>query len=1741
MAVGGVSSGAIRKFTSHHLPLWSVFNFSTAETHPKFTFHHLPFSSPIIMPFIAPGTFAFLSKEYGEFSAGEFDPNKAYDPNSLAELSQWRKEFLDGRYGSKQPTTPFTPRASSPSFPIPVIVGRQMFPGDDGYESEDDEILLPPPPVPPQIDHPPPNVPAVRVQPMHVGQQHLPLRALPQFDYHPQNVPAVHVQPMHDGPQRPPLRELPLFAGHPQNVPAVRVQPMQQPLPLRAVPQFANPPPNVLEIGVGPIHAGQQQMPLRVLPQIAHRQLNFPAVRVQPVHEPLSLRDMPQFDLPPNVPAIQGQPVQQPIPLRDLPQSANPPPNVPEIRAGPIHAVQQPMPLRNMPQIHHQPRNVTSIWIKLWLLFLSLWVFLQAIHVRQIQRDYAIPQFAHQPPNVPLIFEHPPAIQPRQQPLPLRDVLQFDHPLPHGPAFRYLLQTEKKQSELAIELMEKTGISGEERTYGLQHLETVQKFWDREFPDNFRIVAFEMKTGLKPIFKGEGVHNHEICVIREGNHWDGIKSVSWFFCVRNFCVACEVTYQTKERHRMECKERCKKCCRMGFGFPCANVCEEIHCGECNLKFYNPECFEAHKKAACNEYKKCEKCGEVYQTRSKHVCGEKFCKVCKVCHPGRQCFIKKIQVRPQKAYRIVAYDLETTVDGGEHRPNLVSAARTCSICGGEERECEICEGPKKITWSVADGFDPMSEFVVWIMGFQRFETIAFAHYAGRFDSHFVLAELTKKEISTELMMADLKIYQIKAGRVYFRDFWMLSQNKLADLPKTLGLNIAAKLYFPHKYNKNENFGKRLSQLPPLGDYCPDSIKEEEAEKLESWYKGNFTTEFELGKQLREYCENDVEILMAAILKFRQLFLGITGDLDVMKDSVTIAGVVMKIFRAKFLKERHIPIMPEGGYERAENQSKIAVRYFEWLAQRKRVKVRHACNGGEVEFGGLKVDCVIGAEKKIIEFQGCAFHGCPRCFLPWTVGPNGRTMEENRSRTEIRMEILREKCQNFSIGEECDVKEELKKNKEMKKFFESVPDKGPINPRDAYAGGRTMPFCLYAKATDEIEISMFDIINTPYPVGVPKIVVSREFNVNWTGPDDVPYDGLLKVKVIPPKNLLYPLLPVHIDDMLLFPNCWPCAKRAKNEFVMTKDVKKCNHRPAQRAFLGTFTSIELRKALELGYRVIGFYRAYHFEKFDSQLFKGYVRMFLKIKVEASGWPAEVESEEEKRAFIAMYKAKYDINLDYDKIGFNPGLRMIAKLHGMAVGGVSSGAIRKFTSHHLPLWSVFNFSTAETHPKFTFHHLPFSSPIIMPFIAPGTFAFLSKEYGEFSAGEFDPNKAYDPNSLAELSQWRKEFLDGRYGSKQPTTPFTPCASSPSFPIPVIVGRQMFPGDDGYESEDDEILLPPPPVPPQIDHPPPNVPAVRVQPMHVGQQHLPLRALPQFDYHPQNVPAVHVQPMHDGPQRPPLRELPLFAGHPQNVPAVRVQPMQQPLPLRAVPQFANPPPNVLEIGVGPIHAGQQQMPLRVLPQIAHRQLNFPAVRVQPVHEPLSLRDMPQFDLPPNVPAIQGQPVQQPIPLRDLPQSANPPPNVPEIRAGPIHAVQQPMPLRNMPQIHHQPRNVTSIWIKLWLLFLSLWVFLQAIHVRQIQRDYAIPQFAHQPPNVPLIFEHPPAIQPRQQPLPLRDVLQFDHPLPHGPVIQTLSLPSTKTSFIKPNHPNPPRVLEVIRRLREWRSRPQDPRRPPQ
>ncbi|KAJ8679004.1 hypothetical protein QAD02_014791 [Eretmocerus hayati] len=61
----------------------------------------------------------------------------------------------------------------------------------------------------------------------------------------------------------------------------------------------------------------------------------------------------------------------------------------------------------------------------------------------------------------------------------------------------------------------------------------------------------------------------------------------------------------------------------------------------------------------------------------------------------------------------------------------------------------------------------------------------------------------------------------------------------------------------------------------------------------------------------------------------------------------------------------------------------------------------------------------------------------------------------------------------------------------------------------------------------------------------------------------------------------------------------------------------------------------------------------------LFTEYVDTFLKIKQEASGWPAWCTNEDTKAKFLHEYERDEGIMLDREKIELNPGLRAVAKL--------------------------------------------------------------------------------------------------------------------------------------------------------------------------------------------------------------------------------------------------------------------------------------------------------------------------------------------------------------------------------------------------------------------------------------------------------------------------------------------------
>ena len=148
----------------------------------------------------------------------------------------------------------------------------------------------------------------------------------------------------------------------------------------------------------------------------------------------------------------------------------------------------------------------------------------------------------------------------------------------------------------------------------------------------------------------------------------------------------------------------------------------------------------------------------------------------------------------------------------------------------------------------------------------------------------------------------------------------------------------------------------------------------------------------------------------------------------------------------------------------------------------------------------------------------------------------------------------------------------------------------------------------------------------------------------------YFGLIKCKVLAPANLYHPVLPVRAKGKLFFPLCKQCVMDNSSE---------CRHSKEERSFWGTFTTIEVEKALEKGYKIVEIHEVWHFENTSSSLFSEYVNYFLRLKQESSGFPGWVRTPEDQERYIDEYYKHEWILLRKDKIVKNSGLRAFAKL--------------------------------------------------------------------------------------------------------------------------------------------------------------------------------------------------------------------------------------------------------------------------------------------------------------------------------------------------------------------------------------------------------------------------------------------------------------------------------------------------
>ena len=818
----------------------------------------------------------------------------------------------------------------------------------------------------------------------------------------------------------------------------------------------------------------------------------------------------------------------------------------------------------------------------------------------------------------------------------------------------------KLQKDEAMKLHKEANVEINE--YG-NDLADVEKFAKHL---NIEINIIDSEQFNKIIYIANKNSKDKIYLLKERNHFNVIKSLTAFCDTPYFCHMCKKSYTKKNKHR--CKSKCLSC----FTYNKATKCEgkEIVCEKCNRKFFGNRCFKNHLKnrskvegkmdIVCNAVKKCLDCNRIITGKyvKAHKCGYSECTNCgKYVSKNHKCFMKKVRAKggnclnkkPCKnnesigktawcyscrtyTEKYIFYDFECTQNTGIHEVNLCVA--------------QDFDGKEYVHRSI-------DEFCKCFLNEKFKGYTLLAHNSKGYDSHFILKWLVNQGIKPYCIYNGYKIMFMELPKLSIRfiDSLNFLQMPLKSFPKTFGMSELKKGYFPHFFNKECN-KEYVGRIPCKNDFGFNQMKPDERTKFMKWYEErvNENYVFDFKKEILEYCRSDVDILRRGIMKLREDFIKIE-NIDCLQ-YITIASVCMTIYRSNYMPKDTIAIVPE--YAKTDNYSKMSIMWLNYMSKNKNFTIQHALNGGEKKFKiddkTYKVDGFCEETNTVYEFYGCFWHGCPNCYKPNIINSkNQRDMGTLNDLTIEKRENIKSAGYNHVSTYEC----QLNKNKEFQKFAKDFEQEivEPLNPRDAFYGGRTNATkLLYSFKENECGryvdfCSLYPTVQyyKKYPVCHHVKIYPKKYRKDLY--------GLIKCKVLAPKRLYHPILPQCIKtdsyEKLIFTLCKRCAEKMEQN--------ECNHTDNERAFIGTWTTDEVSKAVDKGYKVLEVYEVWHFAKTSDDLFKGYIRRFMKIKLESSKY--DFKTKEEETSFKAKIKGSLDI--DVENFKFNAGLRSISKL--------------------------------------------------------------------------------------------------------------------------------------------------------------------------------------------------------------------------------------------------------------------------------------------------------------------------------------------------------------------------------------------------------------------------------------------------------------------------------------------------
>ena len=314
--------------------------------------------------------------------------------------------------------------------------------------------------------------------------------------------------------------------------------------------------------------------------------------------------------------------------------------------------------------------------------------------------------------------------------------------------------------------------------------------------------------------------------------------------------------------------------------------------------------------------------------------------------------------------------------------------------------------------------------------------------------------------------------------------------------------------------------------------------------------------------------------------------------------------------------------------------------------------------------VSVDGFHEPTKTVYEFNGCTYHACPKCH-PLRRNKSrfchpDRTCEEVYEATLKKIDALKAAGYQVKVMWECDYMAQRTTNATLSTFLQTYQTVPPLDPRDAFFGGRTEAITLYATAEEGERISYIDFCSL-YPsinkygiycTGFPSIIYQPEDQ------DISHYFGIAKVSILAPEHLFLPVLPVRQHGKLTFPLCSACVTDELKK-PMHERSNCCGHSRDERMLHGTWVTLEIQQAVEKGYEIQRIHEVFHFPENQRKegLFAEYVNTFLRVKQESSGWPEDCVTDEEKAAYVNEYDRVEGIKLT--NVADNPGRKAIAKL--------------------------------------------------------------------------------------------------------------------------------------------------------------------------------------------------------------------------------------------------------------------------------------------------------------------------------------------------------------------------------------------------------------------------------------------------------------------------------------------------